>query len=36
MKFRAKTNSAIDGSIVPEVEESKTEIETNTDVKVNK
>uniref|UniRef100_A0A2S2NGJ5 RNA polymerase-associated protein Rtf1 n=1 Tax=Schizaphis graminum TaxID=13262 RepID=A0A2S2NGJ5_SCHGA len=33
MKFRAKTNSTVDGSIVPEVEESKTDIETNNDVK---
>jgi len=36
MKFRAKTNSAIDSSIATEVEESKTDIETNPDVKVNK
>jgi len=36
MKFRAKTNSGIDGSIVPEVEESKSILETNNGIKVSK
>jgi len=35
MKFRAKPNSDIDGSIATEVEESKNIIETN-DIKVNR